>query len=60
VPLLNLEGYGFVKTYDIEYRSYMQLEKIAADILNSYTNINVLINRNADFGVQGLGEFIGV
>ena len=60
VPLLNLEGYGFTKTYDIEYRSYMDLKKIAADILNSYTNINVLINRNADFGVQGLGEFIGI
>lgn len=60
VPLLNLEGYGFTKTYDIDYRSYSPLEKKKADILNSQTNINVLINRNADFGVQGLGEFIGV
>lgn len=60
VPLLNLEGYGFTKTYDIDYRSYAPLEKKRADILNSQTNINVLINRNADFGVQGLGEFVGV
>lgn len=60
VPLLNLEGYGFTKTYDIDYRSYSPLEKKKADILNSQTNINVLINRNADFGVQGLGEFVGV
>lgn len=60
VPLLNLEGYGFTKTYDIDYRSYAPLEKKKADILNSQTNINVLINRNADFGVQGLGEFVGV
>lgn len=60
VPLLNLEGYGFTKTYDIDYRSYSPLEKKKADILNSQTNIDVLINRNADFGVQGLGEFVGV
>ena len=60
VPLLNLEGYGFIKTYDIEYRSYTDLQKRQADILNSYNNINVLINRNHDFGAQGLGEFIGI
>lgn len=60
VPLLNLEGYGFTKTYDVSNNRNPGLTKIEADILNSYNNINVLVNRNNDFGNHGLGEFIGV
>ena len=60
VPLLNLQGYGFTKTYQINYDRQEQTEPVDADILNSYHNLNILVNYNTDFGPQGLGEFIGI
>lgn len=60
VPLLNIQGFGLTKEYDIYYGANALHWKLKADVLNSYNNIQVLINRNSDFGTQGLGEFIGI
>ena len=64
VPLLNIQGYGITKAYNIYYGinisdSYRPTS-VKGDVLNSYSNIQVLVNYNSDFGPQGLGEFIGV
>ena len=64
VPLLNIQGYGITKTYNVYYGinisdSYRPTA-VKGDVLNSYSNIQVLVNYNSDFGPQGLGEFIGV
>ena len=59
VPLLNIQGYGFIKEYEVQY--YTQgSTRLKADVLNSYNNIQALVNHNSDFGAQGLGEFIGI
>lgn len=60
IPLLNLEGYGFSKTYDVYDGDGGNRVKMAGDVMNSYTNINTLISHNASFAHQGLGEFIGI
>ena len=64
VPLLNIQGYGIVKEYTVYKRDGLPIfqgtTQMKADILNSYNNIQVLINNNTDFSNQGIGEFIGV
>lgn len=60
VPLLNIAGYGIIKTYTINYGNYTITNDVSGDVINSYYNIQALINRNSDFGAQGLGEFIGI
>ena len=60
VPLLNIQGYGLTKEYDIYYGANALHRKLKADVLNSYNNIQVLINDNSQFGTQGLGEFLGI
>lgn len=60
VPLLNIQGYGITKEYDVYYGANAKHFKKKADVLNSYNNIQVLVNQNSDFGTQGLGEFIGI
>ena len=60
VPLLNIQGYGITKAYNIHYGNQSTSELSTGDILNSYNNIQVLVNRNSDFGAQGVGEFIGI
>ena len=60
VPLLNIQGYGLTKEYDVYYGANAKHLKKKADVLNSYNNIQVLVNHNSDFGTQGLGEFIGI
>ena len=60
VPLLNIQGFGLTKEYDVYYGPNAQHSKKKADVLNSYNNIQVLINKNSEFGTQGLGEFIGL
>lgn len=61
VPLLNIHGYGFTKSYKI-YGAAVGYQYIyqKGDVLNCYDNINVLVNRNSDFGAQGVGEFLGL
>lgn len=60
VPLLNIQGYGITKDYNIHYGNQSTTQPSTGDILNSYNNIQVLVNHNSDFGAQGLGEFIGI
>ena len=60
IPLLNIQGYGITKEYDVYFGPNSKLIKKKADVLNSYNNIQVLVNKNSDFGTQGLGEFIGI
>ena len=60
VPLLNIQGYGFTKTYRYILAENTPIKTKVADILNSYNNIQALINHNSDYGNQGLGEFIGI
>ena len=60
VPLLNIQGYGITKDYDIHYGDQSTTQPSTGDVLNSYNNIQVLVNHNSDFGAQGLGEFIGI
>ena len=60
IPLLNIQGYGFTKEYDVYYGNNTKHFKMKADVLNSYNNIQILVNKNSDFGTQGLGEFIGI
>ena len=60
VPLLNIQGYGFTKTYRYLLDERGPIRTTVADILNSYNNIQALINHNSDYGNQGLGEFIGI
>ena len=59
VPLLNISGYGFTKSYDIHYASATPTS-VKGDILNGYDNIQVLVNHNSDFSNQGVGEFLGM
>ena len=60
VPLLNIQGYGITKDYNIHYGNQPTTQPSTGDVLNSYNNIQVLVNHNTDFGAQGLGEFIGI
>lgn len=64
VPLLNIQGYGITKSYNIYYGNKISDSTnpltVKGDVLNSYNNIQVLVNYNSDFGPQGLGEFIGI
>lgn len=60
VPLLNIQGYGITKDYNIHYGNQLTSQSSTGDVLNSYNNIQVLVNHNSDFGAQGLGEFIGI
>ena len=60
VPLLNIHGYGIVKEYTVYDRRNGAPQKMRGDVLNSYNNIQALINNSTDFGNQGVGEFIGV
>lgn len=60
VPLLNIQGYGITKSYNIHYGNQPTAQPSTGDVLNSYNNIQVLVNHNSDFGAQGLGEFIGI
>ena len=60
IPLLNIQGYGLTKEYDVYYGNNTKHFKMKADVLNSYNNIQILVNKNSDFGTQGLGEFIGI
>lgn len=60
VPLLNIQGYGITKDYNIHYGGQPTTQPSTGDVLNSYNNIQVLVNHNSDFGAQGLGEFIGI
>ena len=60
VPLLNIQGYGITKDYNIHYGNQSTSQPSTGDVLNSYNNIQVLVNHNTDFGAQGLGEFIGI
>ena len=60
VPLLNIQGYGITKDYNIHYGNQSTAQPSTGDVLNSYNNIQVLVNHNTDFGAQGLGEFIGI
>ena len=60
VPLLNIQGYGITKDYNIHYGNDPKSQPSTGDVLNSYNNIQVLVNHNSDFGAQGLGEFIGI
>ena len=60
VPLLNIQGYGITKDYNIHYGNQLTSQPSTGDVLNSYNNIQVLVNHNSDFGAQGLGEFIGI
>ena len=60
IPLLNIQGYGITKEYDVYFGPNSKLIKKKADVLNSYNNIQVLVNKNSNFGTQGLGEFIGI
>jgi len=60
VPLLNIQGYGFTKTYRYIVAENTPIKTKVADILNSYNNIQALINHNSDYSNQGLGEFIGI
>ena len=59
VPLLNISGYGFTKSYNIHYASN-DPEVVKGDVLNGYDNIQTLINHNSDFLNQGVGEFLGL
>ena len=59
VPLLNIAGYGFTKSYNIHYSSNNP-ELVKGDVLNGYDNIQTLINHNSDFLNQGVGEFLGM
>ena len=59
VPLLNISGYGFTKSYAIHYASNNP-EFVKGDVLNGYDNIQTLINHNSDFLNQGVGEFLGL
>ena len=59
VPLLNISGYGFTKSYGIHYASNNP-EFVKGDVLNGYDNIQTLINHNSDFLNQGVGEFLGL
>lgn len=61
VPLLNIHGYGFTKSYKV-YGAAIGYQYVYewADVLNCSDNINVLVNRNSDFGAQGVGEFLGL
>lgn len=59
VPLLNISGYGFTKSYDIHYASATPTS-VKGDILNGYDNIQVLVNHNSDFSNHGVGEFLGL
>ena len=59
VPLLNIQGYGFTKEYEVQYYTEGS-SQLKADVLSSYNNIQALVNHNSDFGAQGLGEFIGI
>ena len=64
VPLLNIQGYTITKPYNIYYGNTITDNTnpltVKGDVLNSYNNIQILVNYNSDFGPQGLGEFIGV
>ena len=60
VPLLNIHGYGIVKEYTVYDRRNGAPQKMRGDVLNSYNNIQALINNSSDFGNQGVGDFIGV
>ena len=60
VPLLNIQGYGITKDYNIHYGNDPTSQPSTGDVLNSYNNIQVLVNHNTDFGAQGVGEFIGI
>ena len=60
VPLLNIQGYGFTKTYRYIVAENTPIKTKTGDILNSYNNIQALINHNSDYSHQGLGEFIGI
>ena len=59
VPLLNISGYGFTKSYNVHYASNNP-ELVKGDVLNGYDNIQTLINHNSDFLNQGVGEFLGM
>ena len=65
VPLLNISGYGILKEYTV-YNSDKNSHppfattQMKADVLNSYINIQELINHNSDYSNHGLGEFIGI
>ena len=59
VPLLNISGYGFTKSYNVHYASDNP-DLVKGDVLNGYDNIQTLINHNSDFINQGLGEFLGM
>ena len=59
VPLLNISGYGFTKSYNVHYSSNNP-ELVKGDVLNGYDNIQALINHNSDFLNQGVGEFLGL
>ena len=59
VPLLNISGYGFTKSYSVHYASDKG-EVVKGDVLNGYDNIQALINHNSAFLNQGVGEFLGV
>ena len=59
VPLLNISGYGFTKSYNVHYASNTP-ELVKGDVLNGYDNIQTLVNHNSDFLNQGVGEFLGL
>ena len=59
VPLLNISGYGFTKSYNVHYASDNP-DLVKGDVLNGYDNIQTLINHNSDFLKQGVGEFLGM
>ena len=59
VPLLNISGYGFTKTYSI-YQTSATPNALKGDVLNCYDNIQALVNHNSNFSNQGVGEFLGL
>lgn len=60
VPLLNISGYGFTKSYTVYQSGPTNPEVLKGDVLNCYDNIQVLVNYNTDFTNQGVGEFLGL
>lgn len=59
VPLLNISGYGFTKSYGVHIASNNPVF-MKGDVLNGYDNIQTLVNHNSDFSNQGVGEFLGL
>lgn len=58
VPLLDIQGHGFVKEYQVAYNDVLRAVK--GDVLNSFVNLEYLINNTSSFTAQGVGDFLGI